>query len=87
MPNNLIKRDLITALAARAAGLDQSDGGPRLKQEVDRLLSDLMVAIDELDISMNEFWRGIAYLTQAGKQNEFGLIVPGVVLEHFLDLP
>lgn len=86
MPANLIKRDVITALAARAAGLDQPEGNARLKQVVSRLLADLMVAIDELDISMDEFWRGIAYLTQAGKQNEFGLVVPGVVLEHFLDL-
>ena len=86
MPANLIKRDVITALAARAAGLDQPAGDPRLKHVVNRLLADLMVAIDELDISMDEFWRGIAYLTQAGKQNEFGLIVPGIVLEHFLDL-
>src|SRR5262249_53750417 len=86
MPANLIKRDVVTALAARAAGLDQPAGDPRLKHVVNRLLADLMVAIDELDISMDEFWRGIAYLTQAGKQNEFGLIVPGIVLEHFLDL-
>jgi catechol 1,2-dioxygenase len=86
MPANLIKRDVITALAARAAGLDQSDGDPRLKQVVNRLVADLMVAIDELDISMDEFWSGVAYLTQAGKQNELGLIVPGIVLEHFLDL-
>ena len=35
---------------------------------------------------MDEFWTGVAYLTQAGTPNEFGLIVPGVVLEHFLDL-
>jgi catechol 1,2-dioxygenase len=86
MPANLIRKDVITALAARAAGLDKPDGNPRLKQVVNRLLMDLMVAIDELDISMDEFWTGVAYLTQAGKQNEFGLIVPGVVLEHFLDL-
>jgi catechol 1,2-dioxygenase len=86
MPANLIDREVITALAARAAGLDQREGNPRLKQVVGRLLADLMVAIDELDISMDEFWHGVAYLVQAGKQNEFGLIVPGVVLEHFLDL-
>jgi catechol 1,2-dioxygenase len=86
MPTNLIRKDVITALAARAAGLDKPDGNPRLKQVVNRLLMDLMIAIDELDISMDEFWTGVAYLTQAGKQNEFGLIVPGVVLEHFLDL-
>ena len=81
MPANLIKKDVITALAA---GLENADGNPRLKQVVNRLLVDLMVAVDELDISMDEFWTGVAYLTQAGKQNEFGLIVPGVVLEHFL---
>ena len=86
MPANLIGKDVITALGARAAGLDNGDGNPRVKQVVNRLLVDLMVAIDELDISMDEFWTGVAYLTKAGAQNEFGLIVPGVVLEHFLDL-
>lgn len=86
MPANLIKKDVITALAARAAGLDNREGNPRLKQVINRLLTDLMVAIDDLDISADEFWTGAAYVTQAGKQNEFGLIVPGVVLEHFLDL-
>ena len=35
-----------------------------------RLLTDLMVAIDELDISMDEFWAGVAYIGQAGKANE-----------------
>src|SRR6516225_12219480 len=86
MPTNLIKKDVISALAARAAGLDNREGNPRLKQVVNRLLIDLMIAIDDLDISMNEFWSGVAYLTQVGKHNEFGLVVPGVVLEHFLDL-
>ena len=86
MPTNLIKKDVITALAARAAGLDNREGNPRLKQVVNRILVDLMVAIDDLDITMDEFWTGVAYLTQVGKHNEFGLVVPGVVLEHFLDL-
>lgn len=86
MSANLIKKNVIAALAAHAAGLDNVDGNRRLKQVVNRLLIDLMIAIDELDISMDEFWTGVAYLAQAGKQNEFGLIVPGVVLEHFLDL-
>jgi catechol 1,2-dioxygenase len=86
MPANMIKKDVIAALAARAAGLDNGDGNLRIKQVVNRLLFDLMVAVDELDISMDEFWTGVAYLAQAGKQSEFGLIVPGVALEHFLDL-
>jgi len=33
MPTNLIKKDVITALAAGAAGLDNRDGNPRLKGE------------------------------------------------------
>ena len=86
MPANLIKKDVIVALAARATGLDNRGGDPRLKQVANRLLTDLMVAIDELDISMDEFWAGVAYIGQAGKANELGLIVPGIVLEHFLDL-
>jgi len=86
MPNNLISKDVIRDLAARAAGLDSKEGNPRLKQVVNRIIYDLMVAVDDLDISMDEFWAGVAYLGQAGKNNEFGLIVPGVVLEHFLDL-
>ena len=36
MPANLIKKDVIPALAARAAGLDSADGNPRVKQLVTR---------------------------------------------------
>jgi catechol 1,2-dioxygenase len=86
MPANLIKKDVITALAARAAGLDNENGNARVKQVVNRLLVDLMTTIDELDISMDEFWAGVGYVGQAGTANELGLIVPGVVIEHFLDL-
>jgi catechol 1,2-dioxygenase len=86
MPANLISKAVIQQLAARAAGLDNKDGNPRLKQVVNRLLVDLMQAIDDLDISMDEFWAGVGYLGEASKANELGLLVPGIVLEHFLDL-
>lgn len=86
MPANLISKTAIKELAAKAAGLDNGDGNPRLKEVVNRLLTDLMVAIDELDISMDEFWAGVGYLGEAAKANELGLVVPGLALEHFLDL-
>ena len=86
MPSNLVSKETIKTLAARAAGLDKPGGNPRLNQIVNRLLNDLMVAIDDLDISMDEFWAGVAYLGQSGQANELGLLVPGIVLEHFLDL-
>lgn len=86
MPANLISKTVIKDLAAKAAGLDMDQGNPRLKEIVSRLLTDLMVAIDDLDITMDEFWAGVAFLGEAGKANELGLVVPGLALEHFLDL-
>lgn len=86
MPSNLISKDVIRDLAARAAGLDSKEGNARLKQVANRLLYDLMVAIDDLDITMDEFWAGVGYIGENSKANELGLLVPGIALEHFLDL-
>ncbi|MFY9812478.1 catechol 1,2-dioxygenase [Aquabacterium sp.] len=61
-------------------------GNPRVKTIVRRLVTDLMLAIEDLDISSEEFWIGLNYLSDAGKRGELGLIVPGIGLEHFLDL-
>lgn len=84
MPTNLIAKDKIRELAQKAAGLDMKGGDPRLKIVMARLLGDLFQAIDDLDISMDEVWAGVGYLGKAAP--EFGLIVPGIALEHFLDL-
>ena len=86
MPANLIKKEVIAALASRAAGIDGKDGNPRLKLIMNRLLGDLFQAIDDLDISMDEVWAAVGYIGQAAKADELGLIVPGIALEHFLDL-
>lgn len=86
MPANLINKATIKELAAKAAGLDNDQGDPRLKEVFNRLLYDVMVTIDDLDVSMNEFWSAIAYIGEAAKANELGLVVPGTALEHFLDL-
>lgn len=86
MSSKLIEKSVIEDLARRASGLDQPGGDPRLKTIANRLLADLFTAIDDLDISMNEVWSAVAYLGQAGRANELGLIAPGIGLEHFLDL-
>lgn len=58
----------------------------RVKQVVDRIVGDLFVAIDELDVSPDEFWSAVAFLTEAGQRQEFGLLAPGLGLEHLLDV-
>lgn len=86
MAKGLIEKEVIAALARRASGIDEEGGDRRLKEIMNRLLSDLFIAIDDMDISMNEVWSAVAYLGAAGRSNELGLIAPGIGLEHFLDL-
>lgn len=59
---------------------------PRVQQIVLRLVSDLCKAIEDLDISSSEFWKGLEYLQEAGKRHELGLLAPGIGLERFLDI-
>ncbi|MGE8557833.1 MULTISPECIES: catechol 1,2-dioxygenase [unclassified Acinetobacter] len=58
----------------------------RVQQVVVRLLGDLFQAIEDLDISQSELWKGLEYLTDTGQANELGLLAAGLGLEHYLDL-
>lgn len=67
------------------SGLDQKDGNPRVKQIVYRVVSDLFKAIDDLDVTPDEYWIAIAWLNEIGAAGQAGLISPGLGLDHFLD--
>ena len=58
----------------------------RVQDAVVRLVTDLFKAIEDLDLTQSEVWKGLEYLTDAGKANEMGLLAAGLGLEHFLDL-
>lgn len=62
------------------------DVNPRVQQIVVRLLGDLFQAIEDLDITQSELWKGLEYFTDAGQANELGLLAAGLGLEHYLDL-
>jgi catechol 1,2-dioxygenase len=81
-----MSRKVIEDLARRASGLDIEGGDQRLKTILNRVLTDIFQTIDDLDISMNEVWSAVGYIGAAGRNNELGLIAPGIGLEHFLDL-
>ena len=42
------------------SGLDQTNGNPRVKQIVHRIVSDLFKTIDDLDITPDEYWIAVA---------------------------
>lgn len=81
---DIIRSEAVQSLLDRASGLDQVGGNPRLKAITRDLLQAVMVIIETHDISESEFWQAVKFLQDGA--GEFGLIAPGVGLEHFLDL-
>ncbi|WP_322015225.1 catechol 1,2-dioxygenase [Paraburkholderia sp. J12] len=59
---------------------------PRVQQVVVRLAADLFKAIEDLDLTPTEVWKGIEYLSEAGATHELGLLAAGLGLERFLDI-
>nr|WP_017675551.1 catechol 1,2-dioxygenase [Pseudomonas chengduensis] len=76
----------IQNLFNEAAGLNNDQGSPRFKQIMLRVINDAAKIIEDLEISDNEFWHAVDYLNRLGGRNEAGLLVPGLGLEHFLDI-
>lgn len=67
------------------SGLNSNDGNPRMKEITHRLMSDLFKAIDDLNITPDEYWTGVAWLNDLGATGQAGLVSPGLGLDHFID--
>ena len=80
----ITKTPEVQALFDRAAGIDQSGGNPRLKAILRDMLGAVAEIIETHDISESEFWTALKFMQDG--TGEFGLIAPGVGIEHFLDL-
>ena len=70
----------------KAAGLDQPGGNERLKKIIRRVAGDLCRTIEEFDVTPTEFWTAVDYLSRVGASHEMGLLIPGLGLEHFIDV-
>jgi catechol 1,2-dioxygenase len=69
-----------------ASGLNQQGGNQRTKQIIHRILSDLYKAIEDLNITSDEYWAGVAYLNQLGARGEAGLLSPGLGFDRYFDM-
>jgi catechol 1,2-dioxygenase len=76
----------IQALLDRIAGVDSSGGDLRMKAIIRDLIEGMMTVIARHDVSEDEVWGAVTYLQGAASAGELGLIMPGVGLEHFIDL-
>jgi catechol 1,2-dioxygenase len=84
MPLGLARTPEVQSLLDSVAGLDQTDGDLRLKQIVRRVVGDLYTALDEFDVSAEEFWQALGFFQQGA--GEFGLIAPGLGFDRYLDI-
>lgn len=64
----------------------QGNANPRVQEVVVRLTTDLFKAIEDLDLSPGEVWKGLEYFAEAGATQELGLLAAGLGLERFLDI-
>jgi catechol 1,2-dioxygenase len=79
-------KNAIEALLRKIESTEKDTGNGRVQAVVNRIVRDLFVTIEEMDIQPREFWSAVGYLTEAGRSGEWGLIAAGLGFEHFLDL-
>ncbi len=84
--SDVLSTSPVKNLLDKIAGLDNDTGDVRLKQIMKRVIADLFKTIEDFDVTPAEFWAAVGYLTEVGQKNEAGLLVPGLGIEHFLDL-
>lgn len=85
MTVKIFDRPDIQAFLKTLSGLESTDGNARMKEITHRLMSDLFKAIDDLNITPDEYWTGISWLNDIGAAGQAGLISPGLGLDHFID--
>ena len=83
---SLVDTALVQNVLHKAAGLDGPAGDPRLKRILHRIATDLCRTVEEFAVTPTEFWTAVDYLGRVGASHEMGLLVPGLGLEHFMDL-
>lgn len=85
MSVKIYDRPDVQAFLRELSGLNSDTGNDRMKQITHRLMSDLFRAIDDLDITPDEYWTGVAWLNDLGAAGQAGLISPGLGVDHFID--
>jgi catechol 1,2-dioxygenase len=86
MTDTLLHTPQVKTLIDKVAGFDNPEGDQRLKRIIARVVTDVMRVIEDFDVSPTEFWAAAAYVEKVGMSHEMGLLIPGLGIEHFLDL-
>ena len=63
-----------------------ADGNPRVRALTQRIVTDLFKAIDEMDVTPDEFWKAVDWLTRLGQTGQVGLITAGLGFDRLIDI-
>jgi catechol 1,2-dioxygenase len=61
-------------------------GNPRVRLIAQRIVSDLFHAIDDLDVTPDEFWAGVSWVSRLGASGQTGLITAGLGFDRLIDI-
>src|SRR5436305_15299477 len=86
MAAKLVQTNEVQDYLKLVSGLTNTIGKARVKQIVHRIVSDLFQAIEDLEITPEEFWTGVSYINDLGAAGDAGLVELGPGLEHFPDM-
>lgn len=86
MGTSFVATPEIQNLLDRVAGLGSNAGNVRIKGIVRDLIEACMTIIVRYDVNEDEVWNAVNFLQGAAGAGELGLLMPGVGLEHFIDL-
>jgi catechol 1,2-dioxygenase len=81
---NITPTKPIQDLLDRASGINQANGDERLKTVTRDLLEQIFALIERHGLTEDEVWGAVSFLGKGAE--EYGLIMPGVGIEHFMDL-
>ncbi len=63
-----------------------AEGNARVRAITQRIVSDLFHTIDALDVTPDEFWKSIDWLTRMGQTGQLGLLTAGLGFDRLLDI-
>ena len=82
MNNEFTKAQLLE----RVTTVRVADGDARVRKITARIVGDLFRAIDDLDVTPDEFWAGMDWLTRLAQSGQVGLITAGLGFDRLLDI-
>lgn len=63
-----------------------AEGNPRVRALTERIVTDLFKTIDDMDVTPDEFWKLVDWLTRLGQTGQVGLITAGLGFDRLLDI-